>query len=376
MKYIKSLFQLIIILISLSGVNAYTNKIVCAGDSITDGTGYSNFCSQLSIYTGLTEIEKGISGGCLTAEGTCSTKSPLINRYQTDIINENGKYVILHSIINDNGNNVNLNTYNSNYDTILNQIQTQTPTSTIILTGMPNSNYAVGLYQERFAQMNAITRDLAIKYEIPYLELHYIENHDITSYTTDGTHYNQAGHNLVTEEIKKIIQNPNNYIMTSNNWNFYYECNIPLEVNEMTINSPSNNCISSGNTQEWIILKDITSNSFNLQRADNEFYLSVNNKLNPNTQYKLYYNNVFQRNIITNSSGGFTNELITAGSKTVTFNTNYTPTPQQDIITIKVNINIQNNKSIINKFNLNYINDTYSLNNYFKLNFNNLAWRK
>jgi len=296
------------------GIPDYNNIFLVIGDSIVENdtffvTATQRFSYLLTQdlindygYSGLEEYNMGIQGTCVTNDTLCSTYTPsLIDRYVTDLVAYNPRIAYIVPNINDELLGVTYTKYGDQFEEVLRNVKSLATNSTIVTSTLVTN--AAGTYadgtQLTSARMNAEIREASIKNEIPMVELNYALNHNV-SLRHDNVHLNIAGNLAVEDAVIDMLVNPNNYVMTKDNFNIYHDCNNEISMFNYSLYGSSMNC-AEDTTAEWLVVKNITNSSFTIERADTSFVMSIDNFLTPETLYSfnmsngttdLYYSNI------------------------------------------------------------------------------------
>jgi hypothetical protein len=290
--------------LSSSYVNTtYNNTLLVMGNSVGLGLGidtYQRFgflaaeylnATYPSEFSGITEDNQCLGSSCLSDYGLCDNDGypPVANytRYIEKAAQRNPRYIFLLPSANDNYlYGVLAEDYKESLIKILDYWETYADNSTILLS--TNSFFTSG-YAAHYltAEYNAKIREQAILREIPFLELHYIGNHN-SSYLIDSIHPNALGHQLIASYLEDMILDNSSYVMTPESFNIYHDCYNGISVLNVSVLSPTMNCGSDTMT-DWLILKNITGSGFLIYRADRPFTMNMTYIFLPDTSYSFVY---------------------------------------------------------------------------------------
>lgn len=169
-----------------------TAKIVCFGDSITDG--YADFLEIiLRTYLGnqnITVVNKGIAG---------DSAIKLINRVQTDVVNQSPDIVIVNSGQNDANINITCSKFKNDLDTLFDALGSYS----CLVFGvthryLKNGNTTAQYYRDTL-------KLVADQRELPYSDafgaFNELYKSGITDITTDGVHYDDIGNHFLASVI-------------------------------------------------------------------------------------------------------------------------------------------------------------------------------
>ena len=290
---------------------AWNNTFLGLGDSIVKATAVvgidetnrftqtvANYFKDVYEWYGFDDDNQGVGGACFSNYGSCSTESPTVDRYDTDLVNRNPRYAYIMPNINDNRYGVPISEYGDDAVTIYNGVMADATNSTIITSTVEgHTNYTGYTWSQQLsAGYNAKVREQAILHQIPFFEWHYIMNHN-DSYMSDHLHLNLLGNHLMNDTLVAVIENPSAYTMSEYNFNIYHDCDNWVTVLNYSVQMPNSHC-RARTDDDWLILKNLSNlnaSYFKVERADHSFVLNITNLLYQNTNYtiSLYNNSVW-----------------------------------------------------------------------------------
>jgi len=307
----------------------WNNTFVGLGDSIIKALAGGEMDNQTRFTRTVTEYfnatpynwfsfiddNNGEAGACMVDYGGCPSATATINRYKSDLIDLNPRYAYLLPNINDNRYTVPVLNYSETAKTVIDDIIIKATNTTLITsTVIGHRNYTGYTWsQELSAGYNAGLREAAILNEVPFIELHYIMNHN-TSLLVDELHLNLIGNNLINNTLIDVIKNSNDYVMTKDRFNIYHDCDAPISVLNYTISISYGQCAGQP-SDDWVILLNVTNNSIFVNRADKGFKLNITQQYTPNQTYHIRFNNgtATTQTITANANGDLLNIDIGAG---------------------------------------------------------------
>lgn len=235
------------------------------GDSETTGSVGGVSKSMVHVFAdkiGAVAVNKGRDGSCLTK--TCHGKPSFISEYESRMTE---KVIYYAPHMNDIVNGFVPEDYAEHLETIIRHALNNSE----LLTGsnQPSTHPDYETNDTFFARMK--TRELAVLYEIPYLEWAYFHNWN-TSYLYDEIHMNQEGHSFWGEKVHGLYEENISY--HENNWSYYATCNYIANLLNRSIVMPEANCFLN-TSADWLVIEDITPTSFHIARADKPFQYNI-----------------------------------------------------------------------------------------------------
>ena len=330
--------------ISIYGVDgSFNNAIVTMGDSIFwDTTQPYRHMTQVRdilrleggpAFWGIDEINSAINAGCMSnLTAVCESPVPTVEMYQTTVIDNNPRYIVWETIVNDAYRNgaspVSKAAYKEVYNEIADNIRTQLPNlEYMILTTPAPTSATIG---NSLSDYSDVAREYAILYEYPFFEMTYLIDWNQT-YIKDAIHFNPAGHDIIAENIVEIFKNPDDYTMSTSDWNYYKYCGLTEGIIlDYNFSSPDMNCYGNdggwpGGVQDWLIIKNIKETGFTIERADENFTMTTSARYEPNTDYDISIGGV-ELIMNTTSDGRFIFEFESQLDVVVSINTQVTTT--------------------------------------------------
>lgn len=160
------------------------------GDSLTDGYDLKKY------YPDMTVINRGIGG---------DTTHGVLARLDTSVIEPAPRVVVMMIGTN------NLGDMFTDYEDILAELKSELPDTHVVLLSIPPAS---GDYKERNCQIainNVKIKDLAKKYGYAYVDvftpLFDFERDELRAeYTTDGIHFTPLGYEVITAEVKPVLE--------------------------------------------------------------------------------------------------------------------------------------------------------------------------
>lgn len=160
------------------------------GDSLTDGYDLKKY------YPDMTVINRGISG---------DTTHGVLARLDTSVIEPAPRVVVMMIGTN------NLGDMFTDYEDILAELKSELPDTHVVLLSIPPAS---GDYKERNCQIainNVKIKGLAKKYGYAYVDvftpLFDFERDELRAeYTTDGIHFTPLGYEVITAEVKPVLE--------------------------------------------------------------------------------------------------------------------------------------------------------------------------
>lgn len=160
------------------------------GDSLTDGYDLKMYYPEMKV------INRGIGG---------DTTHGVLARLDTSIIEPAPRVVVMMIGTN------NLGDMFSDYEDILTELKSKLPDTRVVLLSIPPSS---GAYKERNGQIainNVKIKSLAEKYGYAYVDvftpLFDFERDELRAeYTTDGIHFTPLGYEVITAEVKPVLE--------------------------------------------------------------------------------------------------------------------------------------------------------------------------
>ncbi len=161
------------------------------GDSLTDGYDLKKY------YPDMTVINRGIGG---------DTTHGVLARLDTSVIEPAPRVVVMMIGTN------NLGDMFTDYEDILAELKSELPDTHVVLLSIPPAS---GDYKERNCQIainNVKIKGLAEKYGYAYVDvftpLFDFERDELRAeYTTDGIHFTPLGYEVITAEVKPVLEN-------------------------------------------------------------------------------------------------------------------------------------------------------------------------
>jgi len=160
------------------------------GDSLTDGYDLKTY------YPDMTVINRGIGG---------DTTHGVLARLDTSVIEPAPRVVVMMIGTN------NLGDMFTDYEDILAELKSELPDTHVVLLSIPPAS---GEYVERNGQIainNVKIKSLAEKYDYAYVDvftpLFDFERDELRAeYTTDGIHFTPLGYEVITAEVKPVLE--------------------------------------------------------------------------------------------------------------------------------------------------------------------------
>ena len=160
------------------------------GDSLTDGYDLKKY------YPDMTVINRGIGG---------DTTHGVLARLDTSVIEPAPRVVVMMIGTN------NLGDMFTDYEDILAELKSKLPDTHVVLLSIPPAS---GDYKERNCQIainNVKIKGLAKKYGYAYVDvftpLFDFERDELRAeYTTDGIHFTPLGYEVITAEVKPVLE--------------------------------------------------------------------------------------------------------------------------------------------------------------------------
>ena len=160
------------------------------GDSLTDGYDLKKY------YPDMTVINRGIGG---------DTTHGVLARLDTSVIEPAPRVVVMMIGTN------NLGDMFTDYEDILAELKSELPDTHVVLLSIPPAS---GDYKERNCQIainNVKIKGLAKKYGYAYVDvftpLFDFERDELRAeYTTDGIHFTPLGYEVITAEVKPVLE--------------------------------------------------------------------------------------------------------------------------------------------------------------------------
>lgn len=159
------------------------------GDSLTDGYDLAHY------YPDITVINRGIGG---------DTTHGVLDRLETSVIEPEPGVIVMMIGTN--------NVYDmfTDYEDILRELKDNLPNTHVVLVSIPPMS---GDYAERNGQVainNAKIESLAKRYGYTYVDvftplLDFETDELRAEYTTDGIHFTSLGYEVITAEVKPVI---------------------------------------------------------------------------------------------------------------------------------------------------------------------------
>ena len=159
------------------------------GDSLTDGYDLA------TCYPGISVINRGIGG---------DTTHGVYDRLEVSVIEPAPKVIVMMIGTN------NLGDMFTDYEDILARLKAELPDTEVVILSIPPS---AGDYAERnglIAINNLKIQTLAKKYGYVYVDLFtHLYDYDVgemrAEYTTDGIHFTPLGYEIITAEVKPVL---------------------------------------------------------------------------------------------------------------------------------------------------------------------------
>ena len=159
------------------------------GDSLTDGYDLATY------YPGISVINRGIGG---------DTTHGVYDRLEVSVIEPAPKVIVMMIGTN------NLGDMFTDYEDILARLKAELPDTEVVILSIPPS---AGDYAERnglIAINNLKIQTLAKKYGYVYVDLFtHLYDYDVgemrAEYTTDGIHFTPLGYEIITAEVKPVL---------------------------------------------------------------------------------------------------------------------------------------------------------------------------
>ena len=160
------------------------------GDSLTDGYDLGTYYPEMKV------INRGIGG---------DTTHGVLARLDTSIIEPAPRVVVMMIGTN------NLGDMFTDYEEILIKLKSELPDTKVVILSIPPS---CGDYASRNGQIainNVKIKSLAEKYDYTYVDvftpLFDFERNELSAeYTTDGIHFTPLGYEVITAEVKPVLE--------------------------------------------------------------------------------------------------------------------------------------------------------------------------
>ena len=160
------------------------------GDSLTDGYDLKMYYPEMKV------INRGIGG---------DTTHGVLARLDASIIEPAPRVVVMMIGTN------NLGDMFTDYDEILIKLKSELPDTMVVILSIPPAS---GEYVERNGQIainNVKIKSLAEKYDYAYVDvftpLFDFERNELSAeYTTDGLHFTPLGYEVITAEVKPVLE--------------------------------------------------------------------------------------------------------------------------------------------------------------------------
>lgn len=171
------------------------NSIVFLGDSLTDYAEWSELFPSQTIYN------RGIAA---------DTTSGILNRLKEIVESQPSKLFVMAGI-NDLDKNIPIPDVVSNYQKILGQIKTSSPSTEVYIQSIlpiNSSLTASRMNSEKIIAVNQSLKELAEKSDYVYVDLYSKlsnENQLDSTYTRDGVHLNGRGYVIWKKEIEHYV---------------------------------------------------------------------------------------------------------------------------------------------------------------------------
>jgi lysophospholipase L1-like esterase len=279
--------------------NWTNNYFVMIGDSVTAQTALSSSdrtAERVEYYLNnehdigtITSYNSGINNCCLSDYGGCSTHDPMVNRYETDLIDYQGRFAFIQASVNDHGYSGNLDEYIIDFKTIIDALNTAGNYKYFSGTLSPYiSEGGQSEYNKTNKTIwNARIREFFITNEIPYWEQTFYFNFSSVN-IYDYVHPSSTGADMWAEHIVDMIFNTSDYIDTIDEFNIYHDCNNAISVFNYSVYSPTMNCYTN-RSSDWLVLKDLTTEDFTIERSDKPFMMNITDKYLINQTYYIEY---------------------------------------------------------------------------------------
>lgn len=194
-------------------------KILFLGDSITDagrfndpeglGTGYVRLVKE-ALKEDIV-INKGVSG---------ERTNEILKRLNNDVLTNDFETIFILAGINDvwfhfaSPYKTTTTIIKNNYEMIINEVKKNKPDAKIVMLS-PFAYQSEKFYEKWFVFLNEtidLIKSLAKKHQAKYLNLQEVLNKNLTKYKKDellhdGVHPTEIGHQIIRDEILKIITN-------------------------------------------------------------------------------------------------------------------------------------------------------------------------
>jgi lysophospholipase L1-like esterase len=160
------------------------------GDSLTDGYDLKTYYPDMKV------INRGIGG---------DTTHGVLARLDTSVIEPAPRVVVMMIGTN------NLGDMFTDYEEILIKLKSELPDTMVVILSIPPAS---GEYVERNGQIainNVKIKSLAEKYDYAYVDvftpLFDFERNELRAeYTTDGIHFTPLGYEVITAEVKPVLE--------------------------------------------------------------------------------------------------------------------------------------------------------------------------
>ena len=168
----------------------YEVDVAFIGDSLTDGYDLGTYYPEMKV------INRGIGG---------DTTHGVLARLDTSIIEPAPRVVVMMIGTN------NLGDMFTDYEEILIKLKSELPDTKVVILSIPPS---CGDYASRNGQIainNVKIKSLAEKYDYTYVDvftpLFDFERNELRAeYTTDGIHFTPLGYEVITAEVKPVLE--------------------------------------------------------------------------------------------------------------------------------------------------------------------------
>ena len=160
------------------------------GDSLTDGY------DTKSYYPQYVTVNRGIGG---------DTTYGLERRLDCSAYDVNPKVIVMLIGIN------NIDTMLENYERIVTSLETNLPSTKIILLSLTSMTLEWGRNNEKAKAKNVVIQDIAQRHNCTYIDLYSVlldpETNELRmDYTTDGGHFTPKGYVVITNTITPYLQ--------------------------------------------------------------------------------------------------------------------------------------------------------------------------
>jgi len=299
--------------------SSWANEFSCYGDSITLGAGYNTYCELATSwlgsngYSGMVEDNQGRAGTCLADYPGCLNEPQFVDIYQ-DIATNNSRFLTIQPNVNDNYYlNDNGTRFYDNLTQGLAYLKANMLNTTIIMA--TQISFTAGGYADDIALLNGKVRQAAIIHEIPLVELTYLMNFSSTYMSGDNLHIDQDGHNFYNQSLIPAVLDPGAYTMNTSMFNIYHSCNDRFKILNWSIESDDINCVQT-TANEWIVIENITDDSFYITRADEAFQMNITHRYVPGGDYQINDSGALI-NITSTAEGHILNINFSSGNKRV-----------------------------------------------------------